>query len=172
MKYIVEVNGCNQREVEASSALEAAELGLPHCDGAPMPGASYEGWTRFEVIVCAAADVSRACGGDESVLPDDWRERRGLAPEHPRFHVVRGDTLVRSGWSLVDDAYAAALSFDTRGAADDAACLARAYVKEHGDIDLNAFPSDPAQPLAYDDEDTAQDWWTHDHPSKGSGETT
>lgn len=57
------------------------------------------------------------------------------------------------GWTLADDFDGSCVSFGTKSEAEDAARFARAYVKRHGDIDLQSFPFRLDQPLNYCDDD-------------------
>lgn len=71
-------------------------------------------------------------------------------PFRPRGRFYLVDTREGGdGWTLADDLDGSCVSFANRAQAEAAAGFARAYVRRHGDIDLQAFPYRLTSPLSY-----------------------
>lgn len=102
--------------------------------------------------------------GFPSLLPKDWRKRRGLEPRSPRFEVELNDEGI---YQLADWAYAIFFGeYDTRAEARRDLRHVKEYTKIYGDIDFNAMPYGPDEPLNYNEPEMQAKWWLYDYPGK------
>ena len=98
----------------------------------------------------------------KSLLPKDWRKRRGMPPRSARF-TIEGQ---RGEWDLIDWAYATVVGFPRKADAQDAHWFAREYVKRHGDIDFRSFPYRLEDPLDYENAQGVADFWEREYPGE------
>jgi hypothetical protein len=101
-------------------------------------------------------------------LPKDWRKRRDLPPRSGRIYVEKMEAETPDvRWQVNDAAYTTCLGFRTKAEATDAASFARAYIKEHGDIDFCSFPYSIDDELHYCNIEDIERWWAVTYPAEG-----
>jgi hypothetical protein len=136
--------------------------------GSFQDGAAYaralrrsDDWRAWEVFRSAWENDP-----GHSLLPPDWRARKGLEPGAERFYVDRWP----EGWVVYDQAYDQSLSLDSQREAREVMRFVRDYAKEHGDVDLLAVPYTWDQQLHYNDLSRIWDYWDVEHqpPARGN----
>ena len=126
----------NRRNVEIVAGIEPGTL--RQGGGGFTPAGDVLGWWATQTG--REAETAAQAANTEHLSPKKWRKFGAVRPRSGRFDVRLGRA---DFYSVLDQPYSRSYgSYATKREARDAIRFIKAYIMEHGDIDLGNFPAD------------------------------